>query len=118
MQLTAPLLSVIQCAAEAVLTLTDTLDEADLLRSRLTRAEVQRQLALMADTLAAVQPQAQGPMPEIDWAGWRTVAAALARPGRAQDEALWFAARSLAPATLSWLRFYRPSLPQLFDVWG
>jgi uncharacterized protein with HEPN domain len=116
--MTAPLLHVIREAGEAVLTLTETLDEAEFLRSRLTRAEVRRQLCTLADTLAALGGPVQGRMPEIDWAGWRAARRGLDAGGAAQDEALWFAVRSLVPATLSWLRVYRQSHPQLFDAWG
>ena len=37
--------------------------------------------------------------------------------GLARDEALWFGVRSLVPATLSWLRVYRHSHPELFTYW-
>jgi hypothetical protein len=37
--------------------------------------------------------------------------------GPPQDEALRFAVQSLVPATLSWLRVYRQSEPDLFSAW-
>ena len=107
----------IQDAGEAVLILTETVDEAELLRSRLTRQEVRHQLCTLADTLSNLPPQAHAAMPEIDWAGWRGVRLALDGAGPALDDALMFGVRSLVPATLSWLRVYRESQPELFDAW-
>lgn len=118
MTLAAPMLSLIQTAGEAVLTLTETLEEAEFRHSRLTRPEVRRQLCTLADTLAALGEPAQGRMPEIDWAGWRAARQGFDASGAAQHDALWFAVRSLVPATLSWFRVYRQSHPQLFDTWG
>ena len=40
--------------------------------------------------------------------------ATFQRSRLARDEALWFAVRSLVPATLMWLRVYRESNPELF----
>ena len=112
---TVPLFKLIQEAGEGVLLLVEDLQEGEFLRSRLTRAEVLRQLRLMADTLAALPEEARRAMPEIDWAGWRAGALALAGEGAARDDAAWFAARSLVPATLSWLRVYRQAEPALFE---
>ena len=115
--ITAPLLQLTWNAGEAVLTLTEGLPEADLLRSRLTRAETQRQLQRMAEALSDAPDALRHLMPEIDWAGWRATRLALANAGAQQDEALCFAVRSLVPATLSWLRVYQQSQPELFDTW-
>lgn len=110
----AAMLKVIQDCGEGVLVLVEGLPEADLLRSRLTRAEVQRLLALMAGTLSSLSPTAQAALPEIDWHGWRATSVALGLAGEAQDQALWFAVQSLVPATLLWLRVYRQAEPALF----
>jgi uncharacterized protein with HEPN domain len=115
--ITAPMLTLVEAAGEAVLTLTEGLQQGELLRSRLTRAEVQR-LQRLADTLADAPDALRQLMPEIDWAGWRATRLALPDAGAQQDEALWFAVRSLVPATLSWLRVYRRSHPHLFQAWG
>lgn len=115
--ITAPMLNLIRDAAEAVIVMTDDVTESELLRSRLTREEVRRQVALMADTLQSLPEAVRGAMPEVDWAGWRAARSCLDAPGAAQDEALWFCARSLVPATLSWLRVYRQSHPTLFSAW-
>ena len=113
----APMLNLIQESGEAVLVLTEGVEEADFLRSRLTREEVRRQLRTLADTLAGLPEAAQLAMAEIDWAGWRATRSVLDSPGAALDEAIWFAARALTPATLSWLRIYRQSSPELFAYW-
>jgi uncharacterized protein with HEPN domain len=115
--ITAPMLQLIQQAGEAVLTLTEGLQQGELLRSRLTRAEAQRQLQRIADTLADGPDALRRLMPEIDWAGWRATRLALAAPCAQLDEALWFAVQSLVPATLSWLRVYRQSHAELFQAW-
>ena len=112
---TAPLIMLIEEAGEGVLLLVEDLQEPEFLRSRLTRTEVLRLLRTMADTLAALRQAARAAMPEIDWEGWRGTALALGGEGAARDDAAWFAARSLVPATLSWLRLYRRSEPALFD---
>jgi len=116
MMITATLLRMIQDAGEGVLVLVDGLDETEFGRSRLTRHEVRRQLQLLAGLLDALPEATHAALPEIDWPGWRTVSLALASPGLAQDDAGWFAARSLVPATLTWLRVYRQAEPALFDV--
>jgi uncharacterized protein with HEPN domain len=115
--ISAPLLQITNESGEAVMILTEGLEKEELLRSRLTRAEVQRQLTCMADTLADAPDALRLLMPEIDWAGWRAARLALASAGAPQDDALWFAVQSLAPATLSWLRVYRQERPELFQAW-
>ncbi|WP_245909568.1 hypothetical protein [Sphaerotilus hippei] len=111
------MLDLIQRAGEGVLTLTEDVSEADFLRSRLTRNETRRQMALLADSLLGLPEAARACMPEIDWAIWHTTRVELDRIGPTHDEALWFGARSLVPATLSWLRVYRQERPELFR-WG
>lgn len=106
------MLQLIRDCGEGTLVLVEGLAEDELLRSRLTRAEVQRQLGVMAGTLASLSPEVQAAMPEIDWAAWRATGPALAQPGAAQDQALWFAVRSLVPATLLWLRVYGQPRPK------
>lgn len=112
--ITAAMLQLIQQSGEGILVLVDGLEELEFCRSRLTRQEVRRLLATMADTLESLPEAARQAMPEVDWAGWRTVMLALGSPALAGDEAAWFAARSLVPATLSWLRVYQRSAPTLF----
>lgn len=112
----ASLLQTIESAGEAVLTLSETLEEAEFRRSRLVRPEVQRQLCLMADTLGALPPKLLTAMPEIDWEGWRSHRRAFEGEPPASDDAMWFAMQSLVPATLNWLRVYKQSQPDLFNL--
>jgi len=111
----APLLHTIESAGEAVLTLSETLEEAEFRRSRLVRPEVQRQLCLMGDTLGAMPPEVLKALPEIDWEGWRAHRRLFEGEPPASDDAMWFAMQSLVPATLNWLRVYKQSQPELFD---
>lgn len=116
--ITAPMLNLIQESGEAVLVLTDGVEASEFRRSRLTREETRRQLLTLADTLENLPAAAREAMPEVDWAGWRSTRALLDTPGAQRDEATWFAARALVPATLSWLRLYRRTHPALFTYWA
>lgn len=112
---TSALLALIEQAGLAVATLAEGLEEADLRRSRLTRAEVLRHLRVLACSAIAVPPSAREDMPELDWEGWRLLSLRLqAETGEDLDEAIWFATHSVVSATLLWLRVYRQSQPQLF----
>lgn len=116
MMITAAMLKLIQQSGEGVLVLVEGLEESEFCRSRLTRQEVRRLLAAMADTLESLPDAMQQRMPEVDWPGWRTVALALGSPALAGDEAAWSAAQTLVPATLSWLRVYQRDEPALFEL--
>jgi hypothetical protein len=123
--ISAPMLQLANEAGEAVLILTDDLQRDELLRSRLTRAEVRRQLLQLAGTLSDVPDALRHRMPEIAWDGWHAARMALQSHGgapdaagqAAHDDAMWFAVQSLVPATLSWLRVYRNEQPGLFTAW-
>jgi uncharacterized protein with HEPN domain len=111
------LLGLIQGACESVLILVEQLPREELMRSRLTRAEVQRQLTTLAASVAQIEPEQRATMPELDWSGWALMRVQLAGPpGETLEEALWFASQSLVPATLLWLRVYRQSQPELFRM--
>ena len=111
------LLGLIEQAGTAIATLVEGLERDELLRSRLTRAEVLRQLKTLADSVAQLEPATRDEMPELDWTGWDAL-----RPrfsgliGEPLDEALWLACDSLVPATLLWLRVYQLSQPALFRM--
>ena len=111
------LLGLIEQAGIGVATLVEGLDQAEVLRSRLTRAEILRQLKMLADSVGQVEPAARDEMPELDWAGWDAMRPQFSGPsGASLDEALWFACASLVPATLLWLRVYQQSQPTLFRM--
>jgi uncharacterized protein with HEPN domain len=110
-------LGLMEQAGISVATLIEGLERAELLRSRLTRAEVLRHLKILADSAAQVEPVMREAMPELDWSGWTSMGAHFAAPaGAARDDAIWFACTSLTPATLLWLRVYRQSQPALFRL--
>ena len=111
------LLSLMEQAGISIATLIEGLEQSELLRSRLTRAEVLRQLRTLADSAGQVAPAARADMPELDWAGWDAMLPRFSAPaGEALDDALWFACASLVPATLLWLRVYQQSQPELFRM--
>ncbi len=116
MMITTGQLQSIQQSGEDVLVLVDGLEATEFCRSRLTRQQVRRLLAAMADTLDALPDSAQQQMPEIDWPGWRSISLALGSAALAGDEAAWAAAQTLVPATLSWLRVYQQAEPALFET--
>lgn len=118
---TGALLAIMDQAGIAVATLTEGLEHDELLRSKLTRAEVLRQLRLLAGSAQAIGAHVRQLMPEVDWSGWEAIGRQLALPPRpaqedAQAEALWFACESLVPATLLWLRVHRKDQGQLFQM--
>ncbi|MCB2016826.1 MAG: hypothetical protein KDF54_04855 [Hydrogenophaga sp.] len=114
---TSALLALIEQSGTSVATLAEGLDEADLRRSRLTRAELLRLLRVLAASASVVPPSVRDDMPELDWGGWRAVSLRLkADHGEEVDESLWFAVSSLVPATLLWLRVYRQNLPEHFSM--
>ncbi len=111
------LLGLVEQAGLAVATLTEGLSEAELLRSRLTRTEVLRQLRTLANSAALLPPDVRALMPEADWPGWDHLRPTLhGSHAPALDEALWFASHSLVPALLLWLRVYQKSHPELFRM--
>lgn len=115
---TSALLGIVEQAGLAVVTLVENLSEEELLRSRLTRAEVQRQLVTLADSLVQLAPTTlPHALPDLGWEGWHSLHGVLhGPPGRALDDALWFASNSLVPATVLWLRVYRKEKPELFRM--
>jgi uncharacterized protein with HEPN domain len=113
----AALLKTMDEAGVAVLTLTEGLEDEELLGSRLTRQEVLRHLRQWAEAAEGMPTAQQQGMPEIDWPGLAAAGRTLmGAPCPALDEALVFATRSLVPATLMWLRLYRQQQPQWFNL--
>lgn len=113
--LDAAMLSIIEEAGINVLTMTEGLEENEFLSTRLTRLEVARQIATMAGVTQELSARIRSQLVELDWEGWDGTARRLGQGGQAGEEALWFAVRSLVPATLMWLRLYRKNTPELFE---
>ena len=114
--ITWAMLSIIEEAATAVLTLTEGIAEDEFRRSRLTRSEVLKQVTAMATSFGNLDGEARKALPEIDWEGWRVVRRGIEAGGDACHEAVWFAIQALIPATMMWLRVYRKSEPGLFSL--
>jgi hypothetical protein len=113
----AALLKAMEDTGVAVLTLTEGLEDSELLASRLTRSEVARQLLLFTEAATALPVEQRDAMPEVDWGGIAAASLALGGPsGLALDEALILGARTLAPTALMWLRVYRQQHPQWFTM--
>ncbi|MGV7207106.1 hypothetical protein ACLB1G_04530 [Oxalobacteraceae bacterium A2-2] len=110
------LFGIIEEAGYGVLVLGEYLEREELLASRLTRAEVRRQLLIMASAIAGIPPVSRALLPELEWEGWDRMRRELApeQDTARVDEALWFGLRSLTPATLTWMRVYRKDQPELF----
>ena len=115
---TVTVLGTIQEAGEALLVLTEDLGEGELLASWPTRSEITRQLGVLAAALRMLPREMVSALPEIDWAGWRGMAAALGQASAAGDEALCFGVRFLVPATVCGLRRFRLSQPEMFAQWA
>jgi uncharacterized protein with HEPN domain len=98
-----------------VLTLTEGLEKDEFLASRLTRAETQRHVKIIGESIVSLSLKSQSLLAEVDWGGWHTVTRRLGENSDAGQEALWFAVRSLVPATLMWLRVYRQNQPEIFE---
>ncbi|MEJ2553112.1 MAG: hypothetical protein P8164_00170 [Gammaproteobacteria bacterium] len=106
-------IAAIEEAGTAVLTLSEGVEKDEFLRSRLTRAEVRRQVRTIADVSLEIPAMARSELAEIAWEGWAFTARHL-HAGGDDGEVLWRAVTTLIPATLSWLRVYRHNQPDLF----
>ncbi len=113
----ATLLQAIDDAGVSVMTLTEGLQDDELVASRLTRAETIRHLLLLTQAANGLPDAMRAGMPEVDWAGLSATGQALSGPrGPAQDEALILGAKALVPAALMWLRVYRTQQPDWFSL--
>ena len=112
--LNSSLFAIIEEAGTAVMILGEDLERGEFLASRLTRSEVQRQMLIMAGAIDCVPAESRLLLPELEWDGWGTLRRALPQGQAGADDAVWFALRSLVPATLMWLQIYRQNQPELF----
>jgi hypothetical protein len=111
------LLLAIEDAGVGVMTLTEGLQDDELVGSRLTRAETIRHLLLLTEAAKGLPDVMRAGMPEVDWAGLSASGLALSGPrGPAQDEALLLGAKVQVPAALMWLRVYRTQQPDWFSL--
>ena len=110
----AALLGIIEDAARSMVTLTAEVDQDAFARSRLTLSAVRRHARNLAETAANLPVATRSSLERLDWDAWAMVDQEAGKGGEAASSALWFAARSLAPATLLWLATYRKRQPELF----
>jgi uncharacterized protein with HEPN domain len=106
----------IEEASTAVLTLSEGLEQTELLASRLTKHEILRQLLSACEAHAALSTEARLAMEELDFEGWSNTGQRIREGGESEANACWFAIRAMAPTTLGWIRFYRSQKPELFSL--
>jgi len=106
----------IEDASTGVLTLSEGLEQTELLSSRLTRHEIRRLLLSACDAHASLSFEARLAMEELDFGGWAIVGQRIREGGESEANARWLAIRSMAPTALGWIRFYRSQKPELFSV--
>lgn len=114
--LSGALLGILEEAGTSVLILTEGVEPEEFFSSGLTQQEVLKQMRVMTETAANLPPELKHKIAEIDWAGWSVLNMQLTVAGGFERDALWFAVRSLVPATLMWLRVYRKDAPELFSL--
>jgi len=114
--LSGAMLGILEETGLALLTLTEGVEAEEFFASRLTQHEVLRQMRTMVETANNVPDELKHKMLEIDWAGWSVLGMQLKVAGGFERDALWFAVRSLVPATLMWLRVFRKDAPELFSL--
>lgn len=112
----AAMLNIIQQSCEAVLTFTEDLSPEEFFTSQLTRAETLRYLRIITENVERLPMACKVTMSEIDWAGWNVLLTQLRSSGGFEHDAVWFAVRSMVPATLIWLRVFRQQQPELFSM--
>jgi uncharacterized protein with HEPN domain len=110
------LLNIIEAAGESILTLTEGVEPEAFFNSRLTQMEVMNQLRVMAESSSHFPIEHKAKMAEIDWAVWSMLNMQLKTAGGFERDAVWFAVRSLVPATLMWFRIFRQNNPELFAI--
>lgn len=112
--ITAPHLSLVLEAGEALMALTAGLSQGEFLASLRTRTAAAEQLATLAGWVRELPTAVTRALPAIDWAGWRAVWVALGTQGPAHEQGLWFGVHTLLPDTLEKLRAQRRMQPGLF----
>jgi uncharacterized protein with HEPN domain len=108
------MLGILQEAGNSILIMTEGLEYDEFFSSRITQHEVLRQLQIMADTTFNLPYELKQKMLEIDWEAWSALSMQFTKKDESMQEAVWFAVRSLVPATLLWLRVFHKSAPEIF----
>ena len=96
------LLHLVRGSGHAVLALTAAMeDEDEFFASANTLSTVESHLAVMAYWIGHMPAEAQGRWPALDWYGWAALHQDLACDAQPRREVVWYALRSLVPATLA-----------------
>lgn len=114
--LAGAMLGIMEEVSLAVLTLTEGVEPDEFFASKLTQREVLNLTRTLVETAENIPDEVKHKMLEIDWAGWSVLGTQLKVAGGFERDALWFAVRSLIPATMLWLRVFRKNEPQLFSL--
>jgi uncharacterized protein with HEPN domain len=114
--LSGSLFAIVEEAGEDILTLTEGIEAEAFFNSKLTQHECLRQLRIITETIANIPNDIKYDIAEIDWAGWSMLNMQLTTAGGFETDAVWFAIRSLIPATLLWIRVYRKNTPEHFSI--
>lgn len=109
------MLGILQEAGNSIMIITDGLEYDEFFSSRITQQDVLRQLIAMTDTSLNLPYEIKQRMIEIDWEAWSALSIQFSKKGESMNEAVWFAVRSLVPATLLWLRVFHKNAPELFS---
>jgi uncharacterized protein with HEPN domain len=109
------MLGILQEAGNSIMILTEGLEYDEFFNSRITQQEVLRQLRVMTDTTFNLPFEIKQRMIEIDWEAWSALSVQFSKTDESIKEAVWFAVRSLVPATLLWLRIFHKNAPELFS---
>ena len=96
------LLHLVRGSGQAVQALTAAMEgEDEFFASPNTLSTVESHLAVMAYWIGHMPAEAQGRWPALDWYGWAALHQDLASNTQPRREVVWYAVRSLVPATLS-----------------
>ena len=110
------LLGIIEEACEDILILVENVEPEEFFASKLTQKEAIRQIRIITESAANLPDDIKLKMKEIDWAGWQVLWAQVKTTGGFERDAIWFAIRSMVPATIMWLRVFRQSQPEIFAI--
>lgn len=91
-------------------------DEDELFASANTLAVVESHLLVVAQTLAHLQPALQARLAWVDWTGWQALGGLLEHDVQSRREVVWYAIRSLLPATLQLIEKLRRIEPVWFEI--
>lgn len=102
-------------AGHAIQILIGDMTREQYFRSRLTRREIEKQLAAMIATAAELPEAVKKELSDVDWQAWIDLTPMLDCSTREKRDAVWTAIEEWLPPTGFHLRRYRWSKPGLFE---